>query len=70
MQRRTFGGSVLKLDTNVETGKSEPVPFGRQVIRATPRREYFKGAIDDVFAINQTLSGEELRGLIQSNEIR
>lgn len=60
----------MKLDTNVETGKSEPVQFGRQVMRSTPRREYLKGAIDDVFVINRTLSGEELRGLIQSNEIR
>lgn len=69
LQHRTFGRSVVKLDTNVETSKSEPVQFGRQVMRATPRREYFKGAIDDIYIINRALSGDELRALMQTNEI-
>ncbi|MCC9644373.1 FecR domain-containing protein [Rhodopirellula sp. JC740] len=69
LQHRTFGRSVVRLDTDVKTSKSEPVQFGRQVMRATPRREYFKGAIDDVFIINRALSGDELRALRQTNEI-
>lgn len=69
LQHRTFGRSVVKLDTDVSTSKSEPVQFGRQVMRATPRREYFKGAIDDIFIISRALSGDELRALMQTNEI-
>lgn len=69
LQRRTFGRSVVELDTDVETAGSEPVQFGRQVMRATPRREYFKGAIDDVFIINRALSGDELRTLMQASEV-
>lgn len=69
LQRRTFGRSVVKLDTDVENSKSEPVQFGRQVMRATARREFFKGAIDDVFIIDRALSGDELRVLMQNSEI-
>jgi len=65
LQHRTFGRSVVNLDTDVETSKAEPVQFGRQVMRATPRREYFKGAIDDDFILNRALSGDELRSLEQ-----
>ncbi|WP_237227838.1 LamG domain-containing protein [Rubinisphaera sp. JC750] len=69
LQYRTFGRSVVNLDTDMETSRAEPVQFGRQVMRATPRREYFKGAIDDVFIINRALSGDEVRSLMQSSEL-
>jgi ferric-dicitrate binding protein FerR (iron transport regulator) len=67
LQRRAFGKKRLVLDTDVQSRNSEPVQFGRQVMRATAKREYFKGAIDDIFLFNRALSGDEIRSLIQTN---
>lgn len=69
LQRRTFGRNIVELNTDVEPGSSEPVQFGRQVMRATPNREYFKGAIDDVFIISRALNGDELRTLMSTNAL-
>ena len=69
LQQRTFGKKRLLVDTQVQSGGAEPVQFGRQVMRATPEREFFKGAIDDIFIINRALSGDELRTLIQTNAV-
>jgi hypothetical protein len=69
LQHRTFGKRIVTLDTVVRSGDSEPVQFGRQVMRATPQQEYFKGAIDDVFIIQRALSGDELRVLMDSGEL-
>ncbi len=66
LQRRTFGKNVVELDTDTQSSGSEPVQFGRQVMRAPPRREYFKGAIDDVFVINRALYGDELHALMST----
>jgi hypothetical protein len=67
LQKRTFGKKRLVLDTDVQSSSSEPVQFGRQVMRATAHREYFKGAIDDIILFNRALSGDEIRALIQNN---
>ncbi len=67
LQKRTFGKKRLVLDTDVQSSSSEPVQFGRQVMRATAQREYFKGAIDDIFLFNRALSGDEIRALMQTN---
>jgi len=69
LQRRTFGNTRIRLHTEVRSSGSEPVQFGRQVMRASPEREFFKGAIDEVFIIDRALSGDEIRFLIQTNSI-
>ena len=58
---------AILVDTDVQSSSSEPVQFGRQVMRATAHREYFKGAIDDIILFNRALSGDEIRALIQNN---
>lgn len=69
LQRRTFGRDRVRLKTEVRSAHAEPVQFGRQVMRATPEREFFKGAIDEVFIIGAALTGEEIRHLMQHNSL-
>jgi hypothetical protein len=68
LQQRWFGRSAIKVNTETETRRSEPVQFGRQVMRGGRKREFFKGSIDDVFIIDQALSGKEVRELMETNQ--
>ncbi len=69
LQRRTFGRTRVRLQTEVRSTHAEPVQFGRQVMRASPEREFFKGAIDEVFIIGAALTGEEIRLLLEQNAL-
>jgi hypothetical protein len=69
LQQRWFGSSAFRVNTKTETGRSEPVQFGRQVMRGGFRREFFKGSIDDVFIIDQALSGDDIRELMQKKTV-
>ncbi|MEO0448318.1 MAG: LamG-like jellyroll fold domain-containing protein, partial [Verrucomicrobiota bacterium] len=69
LQQRTFGSTRMRLDTDILSGKAEPVQFGRQVMKVTPRREFFKGAIDEVFLIDAALSGEAIRSIMLTNQL-
>ena len=42
LQRRTFGRTRVRLQTEVRSVNAEPVQFGRQVMRSSPEREFFK----------------------------
>ncbi len=69
LQRRTFGRVRVRVKTDVRPGHAEPVQFGRQVMRVSPEREFFKGAIDEVFIIGAALTGDEIRHLMKQNAL-
>jgi hypothetical protein len=54
---------MVSVQTEIDSATSGPVQFGRQVMRASPQREYFKGAIDEVYIADQALDGASIRTL-------
>ena len=68
-QPRPFARNRVRLQTDVRSTHAEPVQFGRQVMRSSPEREFFKGAIDEVFIIAAALTGEEIHLLMKQNAL-
>jgi ferric-dicitrate binding protein FerR (iron transport regulator) len=69
LERRTFGVGHVQLKTDTATSKAELVQFGRQVLLVSRQREYFKGAIDEVFIVDSALTGNEIRRLMKNNSM-
>ena len=69
LENRTFGVGHVQLKTDTASTRAEPVQFGRQVLLGHRQREYFKGAIDEVFVVNAALTGDEVRHLMRNHSM-
>lgn len=67
LERRSFGPTQVRLSTDNTSSRSELVQFGRQVLLTSRQREYFKGAIDEVFIVGAALTGDEIRHLMRNH---